>query len=124
VLANPAQIQQVVMSLITNASEAMGEGAGVITIATSEAHVEDGLSPDILNLRKRGRVRLEVSDTGCGMTEETRSKIFDPFFTTKSAGRGLGLAECMGLSGVTAGLSTSQARPAMFPIGDFDGPRR
>ena len=91
VLANPAQIRQVVMNLITNASEAIGEGGGVITIATSEVQAEGGSSAS------GGVVRLEVNDTGCGMTEETRAKIFDPFFTTKFAGRGLGLAAVHGI---------------------------
>jgi CheY-like chemotaxis protein len=90
VLANPAQIRQVVMNLITNASEAIGEGGGVITIATSEVQAKGGSSAS-------GGARLEVSDTGCGMTEETRAKIFDPFFTTKFAGRGLGLAAVPGI---------------------------
>jgi PAS domain S-box-containing protein len=90
VLANPAQIRQVVMNLITNASEAIGEGGGVITIATSEVQAKGGSSAS-------GGARLEVSDTGCGMTEETRAKIFDPFFTTKFAGRGLGLAAVHGI---------------------------
>jgi CheY-like chemotaxis protein len=96
VLANPAQIRQVVMNLITNASEAIGEKGGVITIATSEVQAGDGSADRFQGLRGGG-VRLEVSDTGCGMAEETRSNIFDPFFTTKFAGRGLGLAAVHGI---------------------------
>jgi PAS domain S-box-containing protein len=80
VLGNSAQIRQVVMNLITNASEAIGDRDGVIRVSTTMA-ADD---PD--------RLQLEVSDTGCGMTPETQSKVFDPFFTTKFAGRGMGLA--------------------------------
>ena len=98
VLANPAQIRQVVMNLITNGSEAIGERGGVITIATSEVQAEGGSSPNTQGLGGAGgSVRLEVSDTGCGMTEEVRAKIFDPFFTTKFAGRGLGLPAVDGI---------------------------
>jgi two-component system, cell cycle sensor histidine kinase and response regulator CckA len=95
VLGNPAQIQQVIMNLITNASEAIGERGGVVTIATSEVQVEGGSSANVQGLRSG--VWLCVSDTGCGMTEEIRARIFDPFFTTKFAGRGLGLAAVHGI---------------------------
>jgi signal transduction histidine kinase len=64
VLANPAQIRQVVMNLITNASEAIGERGGVITIATSEVRPEGGSSASIQGLKEGRSVRLEVSDTG------------------------------------------------------------
>src|SRR5262249_4667161 len=87
VWANAAQIRQVVMNLVINASEALGEKEGGISVTL--AHVSSGLD--------RGHVRLEVSDTGCGMTEEVRTKMFDPFFTTKFAGRGLGLASVQGV---------------------------
>jgi two-component system, cell cycle sensor histidine kinase and response regulator CckA len=81
VQANAAQIRQVVMNLITNSSDAIGERDGVISVTTVP-----------VTLPKGEFVRLEVSDTGCGMTRETRAKIFEPFFTTKFAGRGLGMA--------------------------------
>jgi CheY-like chemotaxis protein/two-component sensor histidine kinase len=92
------QIRQVVMNLVINASEAIGEKEGVIQIATSQVTVGQGsLANDAANLLPGDYVRLEVSDTGCGMTEETRARIFDPFFTTKFAGRGLGLAVVQGI---------------------------
>jgi CheY-like chemotaxis protein len=118
VLANPAQIRQVVMNLITNASEAIGEHSGVITIATSEVRVDDG-SASIGDLRQVGVVRLEVSDTGCGMTEKVRSKIFDPFFTTKFAGRGLGLATVHGIvrnHGGTINVTSWPGRGSRFEV--------
>ena len=88
VQANAAQMRQVVMNLITNASDALGEEEGVISVRVSPAPASslDG-----------NFVRLEVSDSGCGMTDEIRARIFDPFFTTKFAGRGLGLAAVQGI---------------------------
>jgi two-component system, cell cycle sensor histidine kinase and response regulator CckA len=86
VRANAAQMRQVVMNLITNASEALGENGGTISITLRQ--VRSGSEEHLL---------LEVSDTGCGMTEETQARIFDPFFTTKFAGRGLGLAAVRGI---------------------------
>jgi signal transduction histidine kinase len=117
VLGNPAQIQQVIMNLITNASEAIGERGGVITIATSEVRAEGASRGSAQGLR-RG-IRLEVSDTGCGMTEEIRSKIFDPFFTTKFAGRGLGLAAVQGIvrsHGGVINVTSAPGRGSRFEI--------
>jgi CheY-like chemotaxis protein len=81
--ADVNQIQQVVLNLVSNAAEAIGEEQGSITIRTGS---------DSGNV-----VYLEVRDTGCGMDEETRARIFDPFFTTKFTGRGLGLAAVAGI---------------------------
>jgi PAS domain S-box-containing protein len=78
---NAAQMRQVLMNLITNASEAIGEHQGEIHVTTELVKVPEG-----------EYVRLEVSDTGCGMSAEIRAKIFEPFYTTKFAGRGLGMA--------------------------------
>jgi PAS domain S-box-containing protein len=81
--ADANQIQQLVLNLVSNAAEAIGEETGSIAIRTSAG-------PD-------QTVVLEVRDTGCGMDAETRSRIFDPFFTTKFTGRGLGLAAVAGI---------------------------
>jgi CheY-like chemotaxis protein len=98
VRANPAQIRQVVMNLITNASEALGEKVGVITIATARVRsVRDPHANGASDLSGGDSIRLEVSDTGTGMTPEVQARMFDPFFTTKFAGRGLGLAAIQGI---------------------------
>jgi PAS domain S-box-containing protein len=83
-----SRIQQVLMNLVLNASDALGEREGVITITTTV--VSEGQPPDQW-------VCLEVSDTGCGISREAQAKIFDPFFTTKMVGRGLGLAVVQGV---------------------------
>ena len=98
--ADPTQVRQVVMNLITNASEAIGDRNGSITVATGVMPVDrDYLSETYLNddLPEGRYVYLEVSDTGCGLDQETQTKIFDPFFTTKFTGRGLGLASVLGI---------------------------
>jgi two-component system, cell cycle sensor histidine kinase and response regulator CckA len=98
--ADATQIRQIIMNLIINASEAIGERSGVITVGTGAMHCDRAyLSKAYLdeNLAEGTYVFLEVADTGCGMSEETRTRIFDPFFTTKVTGRGLGLAAVLGI---------------------------
>ena len=98
VRANATQIRQVVMNLITNASEALGGEEGIISVTL--VHIRSGPEPlaeNTTDLLENDYLRLAVSDTGCGMTEEIRARIFDPFFTTKFAGRGLGLAAVQGI---------------------------
>jgi PAS domain S-box-containing protein len=85
--ANPAELRQVVMNLILNASEALAGKPGTITITTARASGA-GSTP---------AVRLEVRDTGCGIAPELKNRIFDPFFTTRFAGRGLGLSTVQGI---------------------------
>jgi signal transduction histidine kinase/CheY-like chemotaxis protein len=100
VRADATQLRQVVMNLITNAAEAIGEHTGVITISTGvmecdAAYLDKvGLGAD---LPAGTYAFLEVSDTGCGMDEATLARVFDPFFTTKFTGRGLGLAAVRGI---------------------------
>jgi len=95
------QIQQIVLNLITNASEAIGDRTGEIHVRTgvgdySAAELKAGLSgPDP---SPGTYVWLEVEDTGEGIDERTRSKMFDPFFTTKFTGRGLGLSTVLGIA--------------------------
>jgi PAS domain S-box-containing protein len=96
VRANASQIRQVVMNLITNASEALGPAGGAIEVSTRLIHIGAD-SPDKGDLPEGQYVRLEVNDTGCGMTREIQDRIFDPFFTTKFTGRGLGLAAVQGI---------------------------
>lgn len=94
------QIRQVIMNLITNASESIREKDGIVTISTGVITVDqEFLNTVFLNdgLTPGKYVYLEVNDTGCGMDVLTMEKIFDPFFTTKFTGRGLGLAAVLGI---------------------------
>jgi two-component system, cell cycle sensor histidine kinase and response regulator CckA len=98
--ADATQIRQVVMNLIINASEAIGEQHGTITLSTSLLWASRAyLAATSLSagLSEGEYVALEVVDTGAGMDAETLSKIFHPFFTTKFTGRGLGLAAVQGI---------------------------
>ncbi len=95
-----AQLKQVVMNLVINASDAIGERSGVISLSTGTmqadahylngAYVADDIEPGPF-------VFLEVADNGCGMDEQTQQKMFDPFFTTKFTGRGLGMSAVLGI---------------------------
>jgi two-component system, cell cycle sensor histidine kinase and response regulator CckA len=99
-IAEATQIQQVVMNLVTNASEAIGEAEGIVSIRTgTKAYGREDLSRDFPGqpLEPGTFLSLEVSDTGKGMSPEVQARIFDPFFTTKFTGRGLGLAAMQGI---------------------------
>jgi PAS domain S-box-containing protein len=85
---DPSQVRQVVMNLLTNASEALRGEEGRIDVATRRVPADSSAAE---------QVELEVRDTGCGMDGETRVRMFDPFFTTKFTGRGLGLAAALGI---------------------------
>ena len=95
VQARPAQVSQIVMNLVVNASEALGDRDGVIRVTTEHVTVDSGEAL-AKALPAGDYVKLQVSDTGCGMSSATQAKVFDPFFTTKFAGRGLGLAVVRG----------------------------
>jgi CheY-like chemotaxis protein len=96
VRARPAQVSQIVMNLVVNASEALGDHDGVVRVTTKRLTVRPAEA--IAKALPAGEyVQLEVSDTGCGIPPETQAKIFDPFFTTKFSGRGLGLAVVHGI---------------------------
>ena len=97
VRANSAQLRQVVMNLVTNASDAIGNRDGVIRISTRWLEVGRDSGAVSAQLAVGDYVQLEVSDTGKGMSLETQGKVFDPFFTTKSVGHGLGLAVVNGV---------------------------
>ena len=90
VRANAAQLRQIVMNLVINASDALGDQDGIIRLSTRRVRVDEDSEPD--GLEAADYTVLEVCDTGSGITPETQGKVFDPFFTTKSAGHGLGLA--------------------------------
>ncbi len=94
------QIRQVVMNLVINASDAIADKSGVISVSTGVMECDRSYLSDVFldeGLPEGKFVFLEVADTGCGMNAETLSNIFDPFFTTKFTGRGLGLAAVMGI---------------------------
>jgi len=119
VTADPAQLSQVVMNLITNGAQAMDGKAGVVEVSTAVAGEPEA------------RAVLQVRDTGKGMDPETVERVFDPFFTTKEQGRGLGLAAVMGIVNGLEGTVDVESRPGegttfsiSFPLaGEAAAPR-
>jgi two-component system CheB/CheR fusion protein len=97
--ADASQMQQLVMNLVINAAEAIGDKVGTVGVRTGTRDIRNEDTGQG-GLPAGKYVYLEVQDTGCGMDEATSQRIFDPFFTTKFMGRGLGLA---GVSGIVRG---------------------
>ena len=106
--ADPAQLQQLVMNLLTNASDAIGDRPGTIQFHTEQVVADLGYLDQLAfgdKLRPGPYVTLAVKDTGCGIDPDALGRIFEPFFTTKAKGRGLGLAATLGiLRGHQAGM--------------------
>jgi len=94
------QIKQIIINLFINASEAIGEKEGIITVRTGAIEFDETYRDESYSGEKLSKVPyvyLEVADTGCGIPEEIQNKIFDPFFSTRFVGRGLGLSSVMGI---------------------------
>ncbi len=127
-----SQIRQVLMNLIINASEAIGDKEGSIWVSTGVVHGAKHLFEGITitgRPQERDYVFISIADTGCGMTEDTRARIFDPFYTTKFTGRGLGLAAVLGIvrgHDGTLELSTRVSEGTTFtlllPKAEMSGP--
>ncbi len=114
--ADATQLRQVIMNLITNAADAIGERSGIITVITgaqdcSAAYLSGTLLDD--DLPAGTYVFIEVSDTGQGVAPETLARVFDPFFTTKVRGRGLGLAAVLGIVRGHKGAIQVYSEPGM-----------
>jgi PAS domain S-box-containing protein len=112
--ADRSQMQQLMMNLIINAVEAIGERPGLLSVITGMSASGGGR-----------RVVFEVKDDGCGMDDATKARIFDPFFTTKFTGRGLGLAAAMGIIRTHKGEISVESAPGqgsvfrvVFPVGE------
>jgi PAS domain S-box-containing protein len=129
--ADRSQIQQVIMNLIINGAEAVGDyRSGTVVVRTGALRLDEQqirLDFSGSELRPGEYTFLEVQDDGCGMDEETKSRIFDPFFTTKFTGRGLGLAATLGIVSAHKGSIRVHSVPGegtsfrvLFPATDRD----
>jgi two-component system, cell cycle sensor histidine kinase and response regulator CckA len=124
--SNSSQIQQIIMNLITNASESFGEEEGTITIKTGKMHaskeyVDSSYLQD--DLPAGEYLYVDVIDTGCGMDKESITQLFDPFFSTKFAGRGLGMTTTLGIVRSHQGAIFVESNPGegtlfriLFPV--------
>lgn len=110
VIADPVQMQQIIMNLATNAAQAMQEKGGVLTIELEEVSFSSILDTPYASISPGRYVQLSVQDTGAGIPDSIVAKIFDPFFTTKAGGTGLGLSVVSGIVESLGGTISVQSR--------------
>jgi nitrogen-specific signal transduction histidine kinase len=114
VCADRGQIEQVLLNLAVNARDAM-EGGGTLTIETSNVVIDPEYASRQLGLQEGSHIRLRVTDTGAGMSQDTIAHAFEPFFTTKpkEKGSGLGLATVYGIVAQAGGMVSLYSEPDM-----------
>lgn len=120
VMGNHSQLRQVILNLMTNASQAIGNASGRIVLRTGKVFctkdelaacsmpIRPGVDP---SLPETTYTFIDIEDTGCGMDETTREKLFDPFYTTKKTGTGLGMAAVLGIMRRHRGTMTISSTP-------------
>ncbi|HIJ80115.1 MAG TPA: response regulator [Desulfuromonadales bacterium] len=116
IMADHAQIQQVIMNLVTNAAESIEKPPGLVRLTTGSMECDKSFLEKSLLTEKPPAglfAYLEVKDNGCGMGEETIARIFDPFFTTKFTGRGLGMSAVIGIMRSHSGALIVESQPGM-----------
>jgi PAS domain S-box-containing protein len=122
IIGDASQLRQIVMNLIINASEAIGESQGEVCVSLSKALIKAGLAEKDYNgktIPPGEYVYMEVTDSGCGMDDETRRRIFEPFYTTKFTGRGLGMSAVLGIITMHKGalqLSSQSGHGTTFKV--------
>jgi two-component system cell cycle sensor histidine kinase/response regulator CckA len=132
--AEEAQIRQVILNLVINASEALTDEPGAVSVSVGQKSFRrNSISGAVFgeHLPEGTYVYLEVKDSGLGMKEDTLERIFDPFFTTKSVGRGLGLSTVLGIVKGHKGAISVRSAPGrgsvftvLFPIVSRTFPKR
>ena len=120
VYADQGHVEQIIMNLVLNARDAMKKG-GTLSISTSRVHLDESAAEMHVDLVPGDYIKLEVSDTGVGMDEETMAHAFEPFFTTKESGKGtgLGLATVYGIvrnNGGRISLKSEIGRGTTFEV--------
>jgi len=132
ILADPSQLQQVMLNLCTNAQQAMDKESGILRVSLQRKELSRADVESELNVSPGAFVELTVSDTGQGMNETTMARIFEPYFTTKEFGKGTGLGlavvhgivhDCGGLIKVASEVGKGTAFHVYFPVatGEADG---
>jgi PAS domain S-box-containing protein len=114
ITADATQVLQVVMNLVTNATESLGPSGGDVLVSTGLIRADEAYLASAVagaGLASGDYACIEVADSGCGMDGPTLARIFDPFFTTKQTGRGLGLAAVLGIVRAHGGALRVQSSP-------------
>ena len=121
--ADAAQVRQILLNLVVNAGEALGDGEGDVVVTVSVAPASriraSSFHPFDWKPTEENYACIEVSDTGCGMDPQTMEKLFDPFFSTRFTGRGLGLAVVLGAVKAHQGgvaVESEPGRGAVFRV--------
>ena len=113
IMAEPAQIHQVLMNLCTNACHAMREKGGTLKFTLEDVEIDLEYAQKYPDIKPGAYMKLTVSDTGCGMSPEVLGRVFEPFFTTKrqSGGSGMGLSVVHGIIKSYGGTITASSQP-------------